>query len=385
MNPIRPREPTEVWITDMAVVSALGDHMEETWEQLLQARTAIRPVERFDVQGCTSRVAACIPDLMPTQDHSMLRGLVSRLAPALGPVPSDACLITATAKAGIDMLEQHKYGRAYDAGDILPSSLARMASRTFGVRNQGMTISAACASSTIAVSHACARILSGKSEVVLVCCADLVTRFVFSGFSALGALSPGPCRPFDKDRSGLSLGEGAAALVLMGRNRAQREGIRPLGRVCGWGTASDAFHVTAPDPEGSGLIRAITLALKRAGLRAGDLCAMCAHGTGTIANDAMELKAFAHCFGHPGDDWPWVYSVKGAIGHTLGAAGGIEVALGLKALEQQMAPPTAGLSEPAPGADRVTAQPVPIVGEYLLTSNSGFGGINAAIVLKKGN
>ncbi len=373
-----------MWITDTAVVSALGDHIDEIWEQLLKAKTAIRPVERFNVDGYRSKVAACIRDLMPTGDRSMLHGLVSRLACAIGPVPSDAALVTATAKAGIDMLEQRKYGRACDAGDILPSSLAHIASQTFGIRDQGITISAACASSVIAVSQACALIHSGRAEVVLVCCADLVTRFVFSGFSALEALSSQPCMPFDKNRSGLSLGEGAAALVLMGRERAQREGLTPLGRVCGWGSASDAYHVTAPDPEGSGLIRAITLALKQAGLKGRDLCAVCAHGTGTIANDAMELKAFAHCFSDPGDSGPRVYSVKGAMGHTLGAAGGIEVALGLKTLEQQMAPPTVGFSQPAQGAERVSAQAVPIQGDYLLTSNSGFGGINAAIVLKRG-
>jgi len=387
MTSMHTPKATTVWITDAAAVTALGDSIEETWAGLLHSRTAIRPVERFQVDRYTSGVAACIPGLASTGHVSMLSGLMTRLARGLGPVPADASLLTATTKAGVDMLERLKRGMPYHAGYLLPASFPRIASETFGLKTEGINISAACASSTIAVSQACALIRSGTVDAALVCGADLVTEFVFSGFSALGALSPTACRPFDRERSGLSLGEGAAALILMHPARAEAEGKAPLGMVTGWGAANDAYHVTAPDPDGCGLRDAIHQALERAHLERGEVSAVCAHGTGTIANDAMELRAIQDCFGRHADGLrrPPVYSIKGSIGHTLAASGAIEIAIGLKALQQQVAPPTVGFSRPADGArGRVSAEPAVLTGDYLLTTNSGFGGINAAIVLKRG-
>jgi len=378
-------EQNQAWITDMAAVTALGDHIDETWRQLLRSRTAIRPVDRFDAGGYTSGVAACIDDLRPTGHGSMVHSLLSHLARGLGPVPDDALLVTATAKAGIDMLEQYQRGKPYHAEDMFPASFPQLVSETFGLKQQGINISAACASSILAVSQACVWIHSGTAEVVLVCSADLVSEFVFSGFSALGALSSTPCRPFDRDRSGLSLGEGAVALLLMSAKRAEAEGKAPLGKVCGWGAANDAFHVTAPDPDGTGLTQAIRQALKHAGVEKESVCAVCAHGTGTVSNDAMELRALRDCFGDCASTRLPVFSVKGAIGHTLGAAGGIEIALGLKALSSQVAPPTVGFFSPAEGAQGwVSSEPLAMQGDYLLSSNSGFGGINVALVLEKG-
>lgn len=380
-----PSKRNETWITDVAVVTALGDHLEETWLQLLHSETAIRPVDRFNVEGYASGVAACISGLAPVGSGSMLPVLVGRLKRGLGPVPSDAWLFTATTKAGIDVLERYKRGKACHGGDVFPASFPRLVSEIFGLKKPGINISAACASSTLAVSQACAWIHSGAAEVVLVCSADLVTEFVFSGFSALGALSQTPCRPFDRDRSGLSLGEGAVALLLMSAKRAEAEGKEPMGRVCGWGAANDAFHVTAPALDGCGLTQAVHQALRCAGLEKESVCAVCAHGTGTISNDAMELRAFRDCFGDCARTRLPVFSIKGAIGHTLGAAGGIEIALGLKVLSQQVAPPTVGFSCPADGAQGwVSSAPVAVQGDYLLSSNSGFGGINAALVLGKG-
>ena len=135
------------------------------------------------------------------------------------------------------------------------------------------------------------------------------------------------------------MGEGAASLLLMKSERAKKEGRPHLGTVLGWGVANDAFHVTAPSPDGCGLVTAVRQALKRADLEPEGISAVCAHGTGTVYNDHMELTAFDRIFKER--KLP-VYSIKGAIGHTLGAAGGIETALGLKALSDGVAPPTIG-------------------------------------------
>ncbi|MCF8145758.1 MAG: beta-ketoacyl-[acyl-carrier-protein] synthase family protein [Deltaproteobacteria bacterium] len=375
-------DPAQAWIVHLAAVTSLGGSLQELWERLLAGQTAIRPVSRFSTAGYTSDVAACIPDLASVAGKSMMHDLLHRLAQEIGPVPSDAFLITATTKGGIDSLERLQRGGCADYRDLLLSSLPEILGRRLGLKHAGINISAACASSTIAVARGAAMIASGMRDAVLVCCADLVTEFVFSGFSSLGALSPVPCMPFDRRRRGMSLGEGAASLLLMSRDRARKENRPALGRILGWGAANDASHITAPARDGSGLIKAVTGALKQAGLAAEQISAVCAHGTGTVHNDAMELTAFHRVFGN---HTPPLFSVKGAIGHALGAAGGIEAALGAKALSRQTVPPTTGFLEPETGAEGwVHGDPVRISGDCLLSTNSGFGGINAAIILGKG-
>jgi 3-oxoacyl-[acyl-carrier-protein] synthase II len=372
----------QVWITRVATVTSLGSSFQELWQGLLAGQTAIKPLLRFPVTNYKASVAACIPDLAPSNEQSMIHDLLNRLIKEMEPVPSDTFLITATTKAGIDNLERIRRGTPADSHDILLSSIPDTLSQRLGLTDPGINISAACASSTIALARGAALIASGTRDAVLVCCMDLVTEFVFSGFSSLGALSPVPCMPFDRERNGLSLGEGAAALMLMSPHRARKENRPPLGRILGWGVASDAAHVTAPASDGSGLIQAISQALRRANLEAEEISAICAHGTGTVYNDIMELTAFHQVFG--GRKVP-VFSVKGSIGHTMGAAGGIEVALGMKALSVQIVPPTAGFLNPEEGAEGlVSPDPADISGDYLLSTNSGFGGINAAIILKKG-
>ena len=366
-------------ITDAAVITALGNTPEELWRRVMAGETAIRPVDRFPVDSYQAQVAACIDNLKPSDGRSMLYTLLNRLLSEMGPVPSDASLITATTKAGIDNLELLCQGKSADFQDILPYSVSDTVSRKMGLAASGININAACASSTVAVAHGAALIASGRAEAVLICCADLVTEFVFAGFSALKALSPVPCRPFDRNRLGLSLGEGAAALHLMNAERAQWEKRGRLGTILGWGVANDAAHITAPAKSGRGLIQAIQQALETAGRKAEEIAAVNAHGTGTVHNDIMELTAFRKIFGERKVP---LYSVKGAIGHTLGAAGGIEVALGLKTLAAQTVPPTVGLREPMKEAvPLVSRLPQPFSGDCLLTTNSGFGGINAALIL----
>jgi len=372
----------QVWITDVAAVTSLGSTLQEFWSGLLAGQTAIRPLLRFSAANYKTDVAACIPDLAPGEERSMMHDLLSRLIREMAPVPSDTYLITATTKAGIDNLERLRRGMSVDPRDMVLSSIPHILSQRLGLAHPGVNISAACASSTIALARGAALIASGRREAVLVCCMDLVTEFVFSGFSSLGALSPFPCMPFDRARNGLSLGEGAASLMLMSPDRARKEKRPVLAKIQGWGAANDAAHVTSPARDGAGVIQAIFQALKRANLEAEKISAICAHGTGTVHNDIMELIAFRHIFGERKVP---VFSIKGAIGHTMGAAGGIEAVVGARALSEQVVPPTAGFLDPEDGAEGLVSQHVvDISGDYLLSTNSGFGGINAAIILKKG-
>ena len=290
--------PRHAIITGAAVVSALDNNLDDLWEKLLLKESAIRPITRFpvDQEHYRCKVAAIVENLRPTPGRSLLKALLDRLVAQLGPVPADTTLITATLKSGIDNLESECRGKPTGLQDILLTTLADHLGANLGLKDNGICISASCASSTIAVAHGAALIESGRAETVLVCCADIVSEYAFSGFSSLKALSPSPCQPFDRDRQGLSLGEGAAALLLMSAERAKHEARNRLGSICGWGITNDANHITAPARGGVGLVQAIGNALKSAQRNPEEIAAVCAHGTGTIYNDRMELDAFQQIF-----------------------------------------------------------------------------------------
>ena len=380
---LKNKESSRAVVTDAAVVTALGNNLDSLWQGLMSGETAIRPITRFpvDQDHYKAKIAAHIHDLKSSGGRSMLQDLLDRLLLGMGPVPSDAALITATIKSGADNLESVCRGKQADFKDVLLSSIADNAGTKLDLSCNGICVSASCASSTIAVAHGAGLIESGRAAAVLVCCGDLITEYAFAGFSALKALSPFPCRPFDRDRKGLSLGEGAAALLLMNAARARRENRHQLGTVLGWGIANDATHITAPAKSGRGLVQAVDQALRAAKRKPAEITAISAHGTGTVYNDLMELKAFRQVFGERKVP---MYSIKGAIGHTLGAAGGLETILGLKTLSTRMVPPTIGFSNPEKGAEgQVSSGSQAVSGNYLLTTNSGFGGVNAALILGK--
>lgn len=371
-----------VWITDACVITALGNSLEDTWTNLVQGETGIRPSVRPFRHSENRIIAACVDALHPARPQSSIFQLLDRLTEQLPPLPPDTLLITASTKGGIDNLEHLMNGHPADVDDILLSTLPGVLSQKLGLHQPGFNISAACASSTIAVAQGAAWVSGKRGFSVLVCCADLVTEFVYTGFSALQILASTPCRPFDQNRDGLSLGEGAAAILIMDPQRAGKEHRRCLARISGCGIAGDASHLTAPARDARGLAAAISQAINGAGLDVDDIDAVHAHGTGTVYNDQMELTAFNHVFGRRHVP---VYSIKGAIGHTLGAAGGIELALTIKSLSEQQIPPTTGLKNPAPGAaGRVQPDTFATPLKTVLKTNSGFGGMNAAVILEKG-
>jgi 3-oxoacyl-[acyl-carrier-protein] synthase II len=371
-----------VHVTDTSVVTGLGASLDETWQGLMAGRSAIAPVTRFSTARLNSTLASCIDGLEPERAGSRVEPLLELLLAGFAPAPTDSRLILATTKGAIDALERFRRSPGGPPAALLAEDLLRRVAGRLGVPGPGVNINAACASSTIALARGAAMIASGRAEAVVVCCLDLVSEFVFSGFSALQGLSGEPSRPFDRDRNGLTLGEGAAALLLMSEERIRREGRRSLGTILGWGVANDANHITAPARDGCGLVQAVRQALDTAGVGRDSIAGINAHGTGTVYNDLMELTAFRSLFG---DHAIPIHSVKGAIGHTLGAAGGIETALALRSLSEGMIPPTVGFRNPEEGAEGIiSAAPAAIAGEAMLTTNSGFGGVNAALVIGRG-
>lgn len=367
-----------VFVQDVRMVTALGD-LEATFSGLLAGRTAIRPIKR-GFTGMAATMAELDPPLAPSRLACMVDHVLDQMPGLPANASQNTLLITATTKAGVDSLESCLKEARADIEPAFPDWLTAHVQKRLGLRQPGLTISAACASSTIALIQGARAIAFGRAESVLIVCADIVSEFVFRGFAALKALDDQPCRPFDRNRAGLTLGEGAAVIHLVGEHRAKSPPGGVRGEIIGWGQANDAVHVTAPARDGCGLIAAMNAALNRAGLTPEEVGAVHAHGTGTVYNDAMELTALQAVFG---DDKPPIHSVKGAVGHTLGAAGGVETAISLMSLQTGTVPPTVGLDEPenaAMGSVSQKARSLPR--KVILTTNSGFGGINAALILK---
>lgn len=369
----------QVVIVAANVVCGLGDALEAAWPRLLAGESAIAPLNRLGCERYLTDLGACVPGLAPGPSGSRLDDLLERLLSGFPEVPQDSRLLTATTKGPIDLLEARLRGADVALEALLLETFPRQVAARLGLADAGRNLSAACASSTIALAQGAELVASGRAETVLVACADLVSEFVFSGFSALQGLATDACRPFDRQRSGLTLGEGAAALLLMDAARARREHRPILAHLLGWGVANDAHHITAPARDGSGLLLAIEQALELAEVEPEEVAAISAHGTGTLYNDAMEMTAFGRLFGERAVPF---HSLKGALGHTLGAAGGIEAAVACRSLAEQVLPPTVGCGDPDPaGAGQVVDRAQKFDGQVLLSTNSGFGGINAALLL----
>ena len=260
---------------------------------------------------------------------------------------------------------------------------ARNLAAEFGLGGSCTVVSTACTSGLSGLIEAAMMVEAGQQNEMIVLAVDLASRFVCDGFTALKALAPRTCRPFDSQRDGLALGSAAAAcLVQRSDIFAEKKADTFACTLAGRGVAMDAVHLTAPDRQAGGLIRAVEMALRTAELSTSQIDAVLLHGTGTVYNDAMEATAVKKIFSHS----PPLTAVKGHIGHTLGASGLIETALAGEMLRRGILPPTTGLCDPQwPELDFVrTGRSVPSLRRILKTS-SGFGGINAAIVLEKLN
>lgn len=353
-----------VFIVKQAVATVLGPGLTASWEGLLSGGSAFgagRPVLSAPAPGAgENRVCALTRSVL-----DMLR-----------PVPAGAGLFWTGIKGNAEFIES---GQAAEM-PWLAEHYGKWAAGLIGAGSASWEINAACASSTVGMALAAHKIASGELGCAVVCGGDAATGFIARGFAALKALTPARCRPFDLNRDGMCLGDGAVAVLLADAATARRHRLEPLAKISGWGVTNDANHITGPSADGVGLARAIAGALMAAGLKPDEVEAFCAHGTGTVFNDGMELAALETVFG--GRRFP-VFSVKGAIGHTLGAAGGIDAAICVQALAERRIPPTAGLETPAPGAvGRVSDRIQTFAGRNILTSNSGFGGVNAALLLR---
>jgi 3-oxoacyl-(acyl-carrier-protein) synthase len=280
------------------------------------------------------------------------------------------------------------YSRFRESGDpslepverFLDGDLSECIAKRFSLEGPLMTVVNACSSSTDAVGVALSWLRSGLCDIAIAGGADELNRVPYSGFSSLGTMSPMVCAPFDRDRNGLNLGEGAGVLVLETGESAMRRGISSNLFVAGFGASADAYHLTAPHPEGRGLRRAVELALGEAGITPSEVAFVNAHGTATPDNDRVEGRTLLDIFGPDVK----VASTKGYTGHTLGAAGGVEAVFSALALREGAAPPNAGYEIMDEDIGLLPlVENTPVKGKYVLSTSLAFGGNNAALILGK--
>ena len=384
----------EAVVTGCGVVSPLGRGADAFFAALCAGRSAVGPIVRFPAHDLAPGTGAEVRDV--AVDDADRAGAFAELAAAdaLADAGLDVgdtggavrAVALGTTLGGMQLFEA--WDAAVAAGAAPPAAVgavpywapATRLARRVGARGPVVTPQLACASGTAALGLALGWIRDGRADVVLAGGADLLCRFVVAGFNALRATAPS-AHPFDRARRGLVLGEGAALLVVESAAHARRRGARVRARLLGAGWAGDAVHMTAPDREGGGAARAMTAALADAGLAPRSVGFVSAHGTGTVYNDAMEAAAIARVFGPRAVP---VNSVKGAVGHALGAAGALEAVVCVQAIAHGVVPPTAGLRELDPACavlDVVAGAPRAGAVDVALSTSSGFAGANAAVVL----
>lgn len=378
-----------VLITGMGTVSAAGTGLEATLESLQQDRRDPAPVQRFEsplnlpVFEVTD--FSVPPGLEEMRTHALALAAARQALEQAGPLPKTlrvGVALGTTVASQLNDLEfystwRREHAAPMDAVDrYLSGNPAQWLSRQLGVSGPALTVVNACSSGADAIGIATAWLRSGECDIAIAGGADELNRVPLCGFSALGVASADPCRPFDQNRTGLNLGEGAGMLVL---ETAAARGAKSKLALAGFGSAVDAHHLTAPHPEGRGLRCAISQALEAAGIGADEIAFINAHGTSTRENDRIEGATLKDLFGNVP-----ILSTKGHTGHTLGAAGGLEAVFTALGLRESWVPASAGyqtLDEEIGFSP--TVEKTEISGRFALSTSLAFGGSNAALVIER--
>ena len=407
-----------VVVTGIGIISPLGLSAPATWDAAKSGRSGVGPVTRFDASQFSAQIAAEVKgfDPSPYIEVKELKkvDLFSQYAIAAAQEAWDAAKLEGTLDnpsrfgcilgvglGGLPILE--KFHQAYLEGGprkispfLIPAMIANLAPGNlairFGLKGVNYTVTSACTSASHAIGESYRMIAEGLQDVVLTGGAEsTVSPIGIGGFCALKALSTRndqpekASRPFDRDRDGFVLGEGSAILVLEDLERAKRRGAPILAEMVGYGFSCDAYHITAPAPEGAGAVQCMQEALRTAGLRPEQVQYVNAHGTSTPANDVSETAAIKQVFGAYAREGLLVSSTKSMTGHLLGAAGAVEAAFSIFTLHDQIVPPTINLENPDEGCDldyvANAARQAPV--EAAMSNSFGFGGTNASIVFKR--
>ncbi len=407
-----------VVVTGIGVVTSLGTAPGLFWENILAGKCGVRPITRFDVTAFTTRIAAEIPDFDPlpafpspkdirrTDRYGQLAVFAAHQALLdsgldLNKVNRDeAGVFVGSGIGGLQTItEQHSVllskGPARLSPFMIPMLILNMGSGLFSMyhdlRGPNLATCSACATGTHALGEAWRTIKTGDAKVMFAGGSEAtIVPLGLGGFCAMRALSTRnddpqhASRPFDRDRDGFVMGEGGGVLVLEELEHAKARGARIYAEMTGYGNAADAHHLTSPSPGGEGAARCMRMALRSAGLNPSDISYINAHGTSTPQGDLAETQAIKTVFGEHAKKLA-VSSTKGATGHLLGAAGGVEMALCVKAIECGIVPPTINLENADPQCDLDyvpnTARKMEV--NAILNNSFGFGGHNACVVATK--
>jgi 3-oxoacyl-[acyl-carrier-protein] synthase II len=398
-----------VAITGIGLVTALGATREESWRRLTAGECGIGPTTLFEQLQYRSRLAAEAPmaaidaPLTPLERRRWSRSDRIGVHAATEAIRDSGLLDNGTDRSRIgvflgagtaDLLRNERFYQTWitaglgrtrpsDLWNHFPSTSVDVIAERFGLEGPRGCVVAACSSSTIAIGRAADAVRYGRAVAVLAGGTDALARLTFSGFNQLKLMDPAPCRPFDKSRAGMSIGEGAGILVLEDLEHAVRRGATIYAELAGYGLGCEAFHPTAPEPEGRPVAAVITAALKDAGTDPGEIDHINAHGTATTQNDAAEARAFRRVFGERAASLP-VTSLKSMIGHCLGAAGAVEAAALALTVARGAIPPTInhGETDPECALDVVANQAREQRVRCGVSTSLAFGGNDSALIMR---
>jgi len=406
-----------VVITGIGLVSSLGIGTDANWKALVAGTSGVDRISKFDATGFSAQIAAEVRGFDPL--HYIEKKDVKKMdvfiqyAIAASQFAMDDSKLTITAAnapdvgvfigsgiGGFQTIEREH--SALLAGGprkispfFIPSAIINLAagqvSIRFGAKGPNLATCTACSASAHAVGESCEIIKRGDAEAMIAGGSEAaITPMSVGGFGALRALSTRnddprrASRPFDTDRDGFIIGEGAGVLILEELEFARRRGAKIYAEIVGYGMSADAYHITAPSEDGEGGVRVMKMAIRKAGIQPNQVDYINAHGTSTPYNDRLETLAIKKCFGDHAHTLA-ISSTKSMTGHLLGGAGGLEAGISALAVHNQVAPPTINLDHPDPECDLDyiphTGRAMPI--QYALSNSFGFGGTNAALLFKK--
>lgn len=398
----KPDLNTRIAVTGMGIICSIGRNKEEVWKSIRESRSAIGKLTRFPGETFPTDIAAEVDEnvvpLLPVKKRDLKRYSRTDLLAVIaagealaqaGAIPRERTIVSTGTSTG-GLLEGESYyfqtlvqgRRRATASRVLQqptSGPSDAVARAFKLGGGVVSNATACASAGAALGMAVDYLRSRHIDAAVAGGSDALCRLTYSGFNVLQAVDPEPCAPFSSTRKGITLGEGAAFLVLERWEDAEARGATILAELCGYGASCDAHHPTAPAEDGRGAEAAMRGALAEANVDAVDY--INAHGTGTLLNDSAETRAIVAAVG---TETP-VSSSKSFFGHTLGASGGIEAVVTVLALLDQLAPPTLRLNTSAADCtlDYVPHTPRPMAMANVLSNTFGFGGSNVSLLFRK--
>lgn len=412
---VRPTNPERrVVITGMGMLTPLGLNMAESWQGLVNGKSGIATITHFDPAAYDAKIAGEVKgfnadEYVPKKEQKKMDRFIQLALAATKMALEDSGVqlteedklrtgtIIGVGMGGLPVIEsQYDILKERGPGRVspffIPAVITNLASghvsMTYGLKGPNYAVSSACASGAHAIGEAAEFIRNGRCDVMIAGGSEaVVSKMAIGGFSAMRALSTrndnptAASRPWDRDRDGFVLSEGCGILVLEDYEYASARGARIYGEVCGYGTSSDAYHMTSPAPGGAGAAQAMKYCLENARVRPDQVDYINAHGTSTPAGDELETMAVKTVFGDHAKKL-WVSSTKSMIGHTLGAAGAVESVICLQALATSTVPPTINLDNPSPDCDLdyvpKTAREKKL--NYVLNNSFGFGGTNCSVL-----